>query len=67
MNTGLLTSLIIMIAVAIFFIRYPAFMRRQFHNRPPPPLFRWLGRMLPAMGYLIIALMLLWLALFRPS
>ena len=56
MTASLALSLLINIAVGIYFARfYPGHVAKSFRGRTVPPLFRWLPVVLRPVGYLLIA------------
>ena len=70
MSVGELLSALINIAVGVYFIRfYPAFAKRRFQGRRLPPLFAFLVKALPVVGYVLIAGTVFYLAmrLFNPA
>lgn len=64
MRGGEFVSVAIQLFVAAYLIYfYPRGVRRQFQNRPMPPLFRILANYIPVAGYLLAAGTLLYVIL----
>jgi hypothetical protein len=61
MSSGDLISILIILAVGSYFaVYYPRSLQRQFRGRPLPKAFALLQKVVPPVGWLIIAITLIY-------